>query len=78
VRVIGAASGCRWQGAGMRVRCRHVSVISASSRRLRADQRLTQPTVIVPNTDWAYGKQYQVIVCLFQGQTMHISLDAAK
>ena len=40
-------------------------------------QGLTQPTVTVPNTDWAYGKQYRIIVRLFQGQTMRVSLVAA-
>ena len=40
-------------------------------------QGLTQPTVTVPNTDWAYGGQYQINVHLFQGQTMRVSLVAA-
>ncbi|KAF8500811.1 copper radical oxidase [Russula emetica] len=40
-------------------------------------QGLTQPTVTVPNTDWAYGEQYQINVQLFQGQTMRVSLVAA-
>ena len=41
------------------------------------NQGLTQPTVTVPNTDWAYGGQFQVNVHLFQGQTMSVSLVAA-
>src|SRR6266478_3741740 len=40
-------------------------------------QGLTQPTVTVPNTDWAYGGQHQINVELFQGQTMRVSLVAA-
>ena len=40
-------------------------------------QGLTQPTVTVSNTDWAYGGQYQINVQLFQGQTMRVSLVAA-
>ena len=40
-------------------------------------QGLTQPVVTVPNTDWAYGGQYQIDVQLFQGQTMRVSLVAA-
>jgi hypothetical protein len=40
-------------------------------------QGLTQPTVTVPNTDWAYGGQYQINVQLPQGQTMRVSLVAA-
>jgi len=40
-------------------------------------QGLTQPTVTVSNTDWAYGGQYQIHVNLFQGQTMRVSLVAA-
>lgn len=40
-------------------------------------QGLTQPTVTVPNTDWAYGGQYQINVKLFQGQAMRVSLVAA-
>jgi galactose oxidase-like protein len=40
-------------------------------------QGLTQPTVTVSNTDWAYGGQYQINVDLFQGQTMRVSLVAA-
>jgi len=40
-------------------------------------QGLTQPTVTVSNTDWAYGGQYQINVNLFQGQTMRVSLVAA-
>jgi Domain of unknown function (DUF1929) len=41
------------------------------------NQGLTQPTVTVPNTDWAYGGQYRINVHLFQGQTMRVSLVAA-
>jgi hypothetical protein len=41
------------------------------------NQGLTQPTVTVLNTDWAYGGQYQINVHLFQGQTMRVSLVAA-
>ena len=41
------------------------------------NQGLTQPTVTVPNTDWAYGGQYQINVHLFQGQTIRVSLVAA-
>jgi len=40
-------------------------------------QGLTQPVVTVPNTDWAYGGQYQINVQLFQGQTLRVSLVAA-
>jgi hypothetical protein len=40
-------------------------------------QGLTQPIVTVPNTDWAYGGQFQINVQLFQGQTMRVSLVAA-
>jgi Domain of unknown function (DUF1929) len=40
-------------------------------------QGLTQPIVTVPNTDWAYGGQYQINVQLFQGQTIRVSLLAA-
>ena len=40
-------------------------------------QGLTQPVVTVPNTDWAYGKQYRINVRLYQGQTMRVSLVAA-
>jgi hypothetical protein len=40
-------------------------------------QGLTQPTVTVPNTDWAYGGQFQINVQLFQSQTMRVSLVAA-
>ena len=40
-------------------------------------QGLTQPTVAVTNTDWAYSGQYQINVQLFQGQTMRVSLVAA-
>ena len=39
-------------------------------------QGLAQPVVTVPNTDWAYGGQYQISVQLFQGQTMRVSLVA--
>ena len=38
---------------------------------------LTQPVVTVPNTDWAYGGQYQITVKLFQGKAMRVSLVAA-
>ncbi|KAH9004837.1 copper radical oxidase [Lactarius deliciosus] len=40
---------------------------------------LTQPIVTIPNTDWAYGGQYQINVQLFQGQMpgMSVSLIAA-
>jgi hypothetical protein len=38
---------------------------------------LTQPVVTVPNTDWAYGGQYEIDVQLFQGQTIRVSLVAA-
>ncbi|KAH8993021.1 copper radical oxidase [Lactarius akahatsu] len=40
---------------------------------------LTQPIVSIPNTDWAYGGQYQINVQLFHGQTsgMSVSLIAA-
>ena len=41
------------------------------------NQGLTQPTVTVSNTDWAYGGQYQINVQLFQGQAMRVSLVAA-
>ena len=39
----------------------------------------TQPVVTIPNTDWAYGGQYQINVQLFQGQTsgMRVSLVVA-
>ncbi|KAH9987623.1 copper radical oxidase [Russula compacta] len=42
-------------------------------------QGFTQPIVTVPNTDWAYGGQFQINVQLFQGQTsgMRVSLVAA-
>ncbi len=40
-------------------------------------QGFTRPTVTVPNTDWAYGGQYQIMVRLFQGQSMRVSLVAA-
>jgi Domain of unknown function (DUF1929) len=39
---------------------------------------LTQPVVTVPNTDWAYGGQFQITVTLFQGQTMRVSLVAVS
>ncbi|KAI9453093.1 copper radical oxidase [Lactarius psammicola] len=40
---------------------------------------LTQPVVTIPNTDWSYGKRYQIKVQLYQGQTsgMRVSLVAA-
>ncbi|KAH9169414.1 copper radical oxidase [Lactarius sanguifluus] len=40
---------------------------------------LAQPVVTIPNTDWAYGGQYQINVQLFHGQTsgMRVSLVAA-
>ena len=40
---------------------------------------LAQPIVTIPNTDWAYGGQFQINVQLFQGQTsdMRVSLVAA-
>ena len=38
---------------------------------------LTQPVVTVPNTDWAYGGQYQINIQTFQGQTLRVSLIAA-
>ena len=41
-------------------------------------QGLTQPVLTVPNTDWAYGGEYQITVKLFQGQTMRVSLVAAS
>ncbi|KAI9440983.1 copper radical oxidase [Lactarius indigo] len=43
------------------------------------NEGLTQPVVNIPNTDWAYGGQYQINVQLFQGQTsgMRVSLVAA-
>ena len=41
------------------------------------NQGLTQPIVTVPNTDWAYGGEFQINVHLFQGQTMRVSLVAA-
>jgi hypothetical protein len=41
------------------------------------NQGLTQPVVTVPNTDWAYGGEYQITAQLFQGQTIRISLLAA-
>jgi hypothetical protein len=43
------------------------------------NQGFTQPVVTVPNTDWAYGGQYQINVRLFQGATsgMRVSLVAA-
>jgi galactose oxidase-like protein len=40
-------------------------------------QGFTRPIVTVPNTDWAYGGQYQITVRLFQGQNMRVSLVAA-
>ena len=40
-------------------------------------QGLLQPILTVPNTDWAYGKQYRIVVRLFQGQKMRVSLVAA-
>ena len=43
------------------------------------NEGLTQPVVTIPNTDWAYGGQYQINVQLFHGTTsdMTISLVAA-
>ncbi|KAH8995153.1 copper radical oxidase [Lactarius hatsudake] len=43
------------------------------------NEGLAQPVVTIPNTDWAYGGQYQISVQLFQGQTsgMRVSLVAA-
>ncbi|KAH9020918.1 copper radical oxidase [Lactarius hengduanensis] len=43
------------------------------------NEGLAQPVVTIPNTDWAYGGQYQINVQLFQGQTsgMRVSLVAA-
>ena len=38
---------------------------------------LTQPIVTVPNTDWAYGGQYQINIQTFQGQALRVSLVAA-
>ncbi|SRR6266436_5293045 len=38
---------------------------------------LIPPLVTVPNTDWAYGGQYQINVVLFQGQPVRVSLLAA-
>jgi hypothetical protein len=40
-------------------------------------QGLLQPILTVPNTDWAYGRQYRIMVSLFQGQKMRVSLVAA-
>jgi hypothetical protein len=40
-------------------------------------QGLLQPILTVPNTDWAYGGQYRIMVRLFQGQKMRVSLIAA-
>lgn len=40
-------------------------------------QGLLQPILTVPNTDWAYGRQYRIMVRLFQGQKMRVSLVAA-
>jgi hypothetical protein len=41
------------------------------------NQGLIQPTVMVPNTDWAYGGEYEINVHLFQGSAIRISLLAA-
>ncbi len=43
------------------------------------NEGLTQPIVTIPNTDWAYGGQYEINVQLFHGQTsgMRVSLVAA-
>ena len=43
------------------------------------NEGLTQPVVTIPNTDWAYGGQYQINVQLFHGKTssMRVSLVAA-
>lgn len=40
-------------------------------------QGLLQPTLVVPNTNWAYGRRYRIVVSLFQGQEMRVSLVAA-
>jgi hypothetical protein len=40
-------------------------------------QGLLQPILTVPDTDWAYGRQYRITVRLFQGQNMRVSLVAA-
>ncbi len=39
------------------------------------NEGLTQPIVTIPNTDWAYGGQYQINVQLFQGQTSSMSVS---
>jgi hypothetical protein len=45
------------------------------------NQGLMQPVVTIPNTDWAYGGRYQIMVRLNQGKTrtssMRVSLVAA-
>ena len=41
------------------------------------NQGRAQPIVTVPNTDWAYGGQYQINVQLFEGDAIRISLLAA-
>ncbi|KAI9440955.1 copper radical oxidase [Lactarius indigo] len=43
------------------------------------NEGLTQPIVTIPNTDWAYGGRYQIMVQLFHGPTssMRVSLVAA-
>ncbi|KAH9075011.1 copper radical oxidase [Lactarius deliciosus] len=43
------------------------------------NEGLAQPVVTIPNTDWAYGRKYQINVQLFHGQTsgMRVSLVAA-
>ncbi|KAH9166987.1 copper radical oxidase [Lactarius sanguifluus] len=43
------------------------------------NEGIEQPVVTIPNTDWAYGGQYQINVQLFHGQTsgMRVSLVAA-
>jgi hypothetical protein len=43
------------------------------------NEGLTQPVVTIPNTDWAYGGRYQIMVRLFHGKTssMRVSLVAA-
>src|SRR6266849_11074540 len=40
-------------------------------------QGLLQPILTVQSTDWTYGRQYRIVVRLFQGQKMRVSLVAA-